>query len=195
MRLPGTYISPAETGLYYLQSRYYAPVTCRFINGDCVVDDNGPNTQNLFTYARNNPIVLKDTSGLYVETALDLVAIGLDIVDIAANPYSPLAWGALGADIVGALLPGATGLGGVVRVVVAGDKLKDLAKYADTIVDFGQTMKSGKLLGTKYHNLYHPIKEGGDTFLNKSIKKLPIVRSCHTYGLMLLIILIKLFLN
>ncbi|MBR3917898.1 MAG: hypothetical protein IKJ59_04090, partial [Clostridia bacterium] len=164
------YYYDTETGFYFLQTRYYVPEICRLLSSDCVIDDNGANTQNLFAYARNNPVIYKDSTGLYAETALDIVSIGLDIVDIVANPNSPLAWGALGADIAGALLPGATGLGGVVRVVATGDKLKDLAKYADKIVDFGQAIKSEKLLGTTYHSLYKPIEECLNTFLNKSIK-------------------------
>jgi len=32
--LPGTYRYPAETGLYYLLSRYYDPETGRFVNAD-----------------------------------------------------------------------------------------------------------------------------------------------------------------
>ena len=31
------YYYDTETGLYYLQSRYYDPVTCRFINADVLL--------------------------------------------------------------------------------------------------------------------------------------------------------------
>ena len=32
------YVYDTETGFYYLQSRYYDPTTCRFINGDCQLE-------------------------------------------------------------------------------------------------------------------------------------------------------------
>ena len=46
-----------ETGLYYLQSRYYDPETCRFINADCSVSTGqGLNGHNMFSYSLNDPI-------------------------------------------------------------------------------------------------------------------------------------------
>lgn len=50
-----------ETELYYLQSRYYNPDTCRFINADdfCFIDDN----VNMFSYCCNNPIKYIDKNG------------------------------------------------------------------------------------------------------------------------------------
>ena len=35
--MPGTYISPAESELYYLQSRYYDPQLRRFLSADNLV--------------------------------------------------------------------------------------------------------------------------------------------------------------
>ncbi|MGN8631446.1 RHS repeat-associated core domain-containing protein [Blautia sp. HCP3S3_G3] len=34
--MPGTYRSPAETGLYYLKNRYYDPEIRRFISTDSI---------------------------------------------------------------------------------------------------------------------------------------------------------------
>ena len=53
-----------ETGLYYLQSRYYDPATCRFISPDNVVGANSDFTAfNLYLYCGNNPINRYDTAG------------------------------------------------------------------------------------------------------------------------------------
>ncbi len=50
-RLPDTYISPAETGLYYLQSRYYNPERGRFINVDAyIATGQGVLGYNIFAY-------------------------------------------------------------------------------------------------------------------------------------------------
>ena len=45
------YYYDTETGLYYLQSRYYDPGIMRFINADERINEN-----NLYVYCKNEPI-------------------------------------------------------------------------------------------------------------------------------------------
>ena len=55
-----------NTGFYYLQSRYYDPLTCRFINADDTSNlaANGDVVSfNLFAYCGNNPVIRKDDGG------------------------------------------------------------------------------------------------------------------------------------
>lgn len=77
--MPGTYISPAETDLYYLQSRYYDPEIGRWINADT------PETltavfvnfvqYNLFAYCFNNPVNMSDESGTWPSWVKKAVAV------------------------------------------------------------------------------------------------------------------------
>ena len=58
------YYYDEETGLYYLQSRYYDPEVGRFINADDVayIRPDVLNGSNLNIYCGNNPIMLKQKS-------------------------------------------------------------------------------------------------------------------------------------
>ncbi len=63
------YYYDTESGLYYLISRYYDPVTHRFINSDGYFQaGNGILDANMHAYCGNNPIMFSDPSGLcYVD--------------------------------------------------------------------------------------------------------------------------------
>ena len=59
------YVYDRETGLYYLQSRYYNPEWGRFINADKLLSTPGGNIvgNNIFLYCFNNPVMLYDSTG------------------------------------------------------------------------------------------------------------------------------------
>ena len=59
-----SYIYDHETGLYYLQSRYYNPTWGRFLNADAFVSTGqGLLGNNMFAYCNNNPVIYIDISG------------------------------------------------------------------------------------------------------------------------------------
>ena len=61
------YFYDEETGLYYLQSRYYNPEIGRFINADepeiLLADDVSLLQSNLYAYCWNNPVNMADDAG------------------------------------------------------------------------------------------------------------------------------------
>ena len=62
------YYYDAETGFYYLNSRYYDPSACRFINADDVSylnADGTPLSCNLYSYCGNNPVTKADHNGTW----------------------------------------------------------------------------------------------------------------------------------
>ena len=60
------YYYDSETGFYYLQSRYYDPTICRFINADSFASTGqGVLGYNMFAYCLNNPISMVDDDGYF----------------------------------------------------------------------------------------------------------------------------------
>ena len=59
------YYYDEETGLYYLNSRYYDPETGRFISPDSLkyLEPTHNNGLNLYAYCGNNPIKYSDPTG------------------------------------------------------------------------------------------------------------------------------------
>ncbi len=74
------YYYDSETGYYYLQSRYYDPNICRFINSDVIeisiISKDLAYGINLYSYSSNNPINSVDYLGLLAETIFG-IPIGL----------------------------------------------------------------------------------------------------------------------
>ena len=72
------YFYDAETGLYYLQSRYYDPEVSRFINPDVFAtsDIDGVLAANMFAYCENNPIRNTDSTGTIGADTLIRAATG-----------------------------------------------------------------------------------------------------------------------
>ena len=57
------YMYDVDTGLYYLQSRYYNPTYGRFLNADSIMKTGEPLGANIFAYCGNNPVNFVDYDG------------------------------------------------------------------------------------------------------------------------------------
>ena len=132
------------TEQYYYEARYYNPFIRRFTQADTVTPNlYDPQSLNRYAYARNNPNVYNDPSGHIFDIILDIAFIANDIATLVNDPSqrTVVNYIALGADIVGAVVPGATGLGAGVKTA-AGIVSKG-AGIASTVSDFiSSDMKS-----------------------------------------------------
>ncbi len=90
------YYFDTETGLYYLNARYYDPEVGRFISPDSTdyLSPESINGLNLYAYCRNNPVMNIDPSGTTawrewliagVATAIFVVAAAVAIVATAGT--------------------------------------------------------------------------------------------------------------
>ena len=137
------YYYDEDTGLYYLNARYYNPEWRRFISPDSTefIDPETPNGLNLYAYCYNDPVNYADPSGHWIETVFDLFSLGVSIVEVAINPTDPLAWAGLAGDAFD-LIPFATGIGETVKGIRIVKKGID---FADNTYDTIKFMKAADL--------------------------------------------------
>ena len=125
-RYRGYYLDD-ETGLYYLNARYYDPEIGRFISPDGTeyLDPESVNGLNIYVYCGNNPVINIDPSGQFlISTAVLIGAIiggiigatvgGVVAYNVASNS------GAEGWELVGWTLLGVIGGGAVGAAIGAG---------------------------------------------------------------------------
>ena len=120
------YVYDTETGLYYLQSRYYDPEMGRFISADEYLSTGqGVLGINMFAYCRNDPVIYLDTTGNAIETVFDIISLGASIAEVSVNPFDPWAWVGLLGDAADVAIPFVGGLGEAVRALRALDAIDD----------------------------------------------------------------------
>ena len=106
------YYYDAETGLYYLNSRYYDPSVGRFINADDIsyIQPTDINGLNLYAYCGNNPIMFTDASGTswWDDIWKGLVALAAAIVIVGVVTLVTVATGGTATPI---LIGAAVGVG------------------------------------------------------------------------------------
>lgn len=120
-RYRGYYLDD-ETGLYYLNSRYYDPEVGRFISRDSIEYANPEtiNGLNLYAYCLNNPVMCVDPTGTLAWWQNLLIALA-GIVIIAGLAVATVVTGGAAAGLAGAIAAGALKgalIGGVIGIGV-----------------------------------------------------------------------------
>ena len=114
------YYYDTETGLYYLNARYYSPEWRRFLSPDGAeyIDPETPNGLNLYAYCNNDPVNYADPSGHDPEW-LQGLAIGLAIVGavLAVGAITALTMG-VGTTIMATTMAGAVIHGAAVGTLI-----------------------------------------------------------------------------
>ena len=158
------YYYDTETGFYYLQTRYYDPTICRFINADnyeLVAELSCDAGQlNMFTYCGNNPVMNVDPTGQdwvgfwssvgnwfsehWVElTVGTAVIVGGAIVSALTCGAGTSAWAAFGS----ALLSSVIQTGASVAVGVGVNGISNVISGSGFFENIGDTVASSYMWG------------------------------------------------
>ena len=109
-----------ETGLYYLQSRYYDPAIGRFISSDGLLGETGNlATHNMYAYCANNPVMHVDPSGesfLLIGGAILLGGLIGGLVGVFTATDDENLWGAF----AGGFVNGAINTAGLAAAIATG---------------------------------------------------------------------------
>ena len=114
------YYFDSDTGLYYLQSRYYDPQICRFINTDTtgILEAKGDlYDKNLFAYCDNNPVARVDYGGEFWHIVAGAVVGGLieGVLSAVSQKMETgsINWGIVGVSVASGAITGAPGSTGL----------------------------------------------------------------------------------
>ena len=173
------YVYDTETGLYYLQSRYYNPEWGRFISADeYTTTGQGLTANNMFAYCNNNPVNFVDTSGATpVHIALGFFNAGLSIMS------DLIITAATGEEIdflsmtVNAGIAFASGFFYNVQVVQTALTVVQAGyAFVDTLCDGGDVLSATAsagvtLLSNKAGNVIDEVLDPGDELVNRIISE------------------------
>ena len=126
------YYYDSETGLYYLNSRYYDPEIGRFINIDDIsvldITNIALNGINLYAYCLNNPVNEADESGYFILSFLIGLGIAVGVGALAGGTayvvtevvsYATTGeWNWSWANFFGSIIGG--GIGGAISFMLPG---------------------------------------------------------------------------
>ncbi len=160
------YYYDAESGLYYLQSRYYDPVTGRFVNPDSLIDTSNVLGFNMYAYCGNNPVNREDNGGNLWDVVFDIASIAYSAYQVCKEPTNLWNWVGLAADAVSLVIPGVTGGGAAVRALTKADDVIDATRAVSKVDDAADVARAADSLGNVSQVV---VKSGGEVKLPTQI--------------------------
>lgn len=159
------YYYDMETGLYYLNQRYYNPEWGRFINADDVLGEKGELlSHNTYAYCKNNSIIREDPKG----SSATLIAMGVGAAVGLVGQYA--------SDAISSLINGEVEYSNWQTYVgaAAGGALGGLCYQGGPIVSGAVTAGSTTLIsrGLQKFTIEDYQETWGDIFLNSGFDAL-----------------------
>jgi len=153
-----SYYYDKEMEWYYLQTRYYSPDMCRFINADdpeiLLEDQDSLQEYNLFAYCLNNPVVMFDEDGQAAANIIGAIiggAVGAGLGYLLAKHLGLTGWKK-------AALIAAAAVGGAVLGAFLGPYVAKLSKSIGTVTKsvFKRAIKYKKATenANKIHHIF-----------------------------------------
>ena len=135
----GQYSYADDFGLMYYGARWYDPSIGRFNQPDTGIPGNqGVQAWDRYAYVNNNPLLYTDPSGRWIETAFDLLSLGMTLNDIRNEGFTTMNAISLVTDVVSVVLPIVPA--GVSHAIRAAKYASKLANAADTAADTIKTV-------------------------------------------------------
>ena len=146
------YYYDTETGLYYLQTRYYDATVCRFISADVYMSTGqGIVGNNTYAYCLNNPVMMSDDSGLW-PTWNQLFAVVAVVAIVAVVAVVSVATVGVGTTLLVAAAGATIGVAGkyvedITLNALNGKKGADILKPVSSLEDYASSGITGAVTG------------------------------------------------
>ena len=178
------YYYDTETGLYYLQSRYYNPKWGRFLNADGYVSTGtGLLGYNMFAYCNNNPVMGYDPTGEWNWGKFwdGVVSVGAAVVGVVSGV---IAGGSILATTgnVGAAVTGGIAAGSIATGVINNTVNSIYYEFSDGKSDLTSDsyVENGYL--TRWERLDYAKKQTEESHYNINAWRYYSEYSLHMYG-------------
>ena len=173
-----------ESGLSYMKARYYDPKSTRFLSQDIVYQNLGvdertkqvlldPQLANSYSYARNNPLIMVDETGEFVDIVLDVGFIGFSAYKFTEAIFTGGNIGGeamnLALDVGGAFVPIATGIGSAKRA----SNISRMGNAAANTVESASRFNSWLNKGEKNTYVYYGVRDGEKVYagISRNLQK------------------------
>ena len=132
------YYYDTETGFYYLQSRYYDPEICRFINADSYTSTGvGYLGYNMFAYCNNNPTNSFDPSGKGKISSAIISALISGVASGVATLALGGTWAEAGENAIKGALSSFAVVGGI---LIFGDVIDLITEFKSYDMEWWKTL-------------------------------------------------------